>query len=410
MTVSAGLELTVDTRPMSDASPPLIAHLVSDIEPGSLDAGLALLLEHMPEQRYRHVVICLKGNASLPAHLVRKGVRVVSLHKREGKDPAYYIRLYRLLRQLRPDVLHSRNLPTMELQAIAAMAGIRARVHGEHGQDGGARNGGKRRYHTLRQAMLPFVNHFIAVSEELEGWLIQHIGVPADRVSQIYNSIDTVRFHPGRDTAAAPSGFLPADALVIGCVGAARSAGAHADASDPVLLAQAFLMLLERQPERRRTLRLIVLGAEESNTACARLLREAGAGSHVWFAEDHRDQFELPALMRAMDLFVMPSPESGSFQIALAAMASGLPLIAARAGAHPELVEDCATGKLVPPDDAIALAATLYHYCNDSGLRQRHGAAARRRAEGWFSVESMVKAYSTIYDQLLREAPAAATL
>ena len=84
----------------------------------------------------------------------------------------------------------------MEGQVIAVLAGARARVHGEHGRDMFDLYGKNRKYNLLRKAIRPFVHHFIAVSKDLEGWLVNTVGATPDRINQIYNGVDSLRFHP----------------------------------------------------------------------------------------------------------------------------------------------------------------------------------------------------------------------
>jgi len=118
------------------ASPaPLIVHVIDQLEMGGLENGLLNLLNHMPPGRYRHAIVCLKNASAFADRLSAPGVEVICLHKREGKDPDHYLRLYRTLRRLQPSLVHTRNLACIEVQLLAAAAGVRLRVHGEHGRD-----------------------------------------------------------------------------------------------------------------------------------------------------------------------------------------------------------------------------------------------------------------------------------
>lgn len=93
------------------------------------------LINHIPADRYRHAIICLKGFSEFHKRLNRDDVEIIALNKREGKDFSVYGKLYRVFRQLKPDIVHTRNLTAMEAQVVAAVAGVKARVHGEHGRD-----------------------------------------------------------------------------------------------------------------------------------------------------------------------------------------------------------------------------------------------------------------------------------
>lgn len=110
---------------------------------------------------------------------------------------------------------------------------------------------------------------------------------------------------------------------------------------------------------------------------------------------------DVPELMRKMDLFVLPSLAEGISNTILEAMATGLPVIATKVGGNPELVEEGVTGTLVPPSDPEATAQSMLTYLAEPDLLARQSAAARRRIEEKFSLESMVRAYMKVYDEQL---------
>ncbi|HMV40438.1 MAG TPA: glycosyltransferase, partial [Plasticicumulans sp.] len=114
----------------------LVAHVVHRLTVGGLENGVVNLINHLPADRFRHVVICMTDHTGFAARIRRADVGIIDLHKRPGHDAGLYLRLYRTLRRLRPDVVHTRNLGTQEALAIAWLAGVRGRVHGEHGWNG----------------------------------------------------------------------------------------------------------------------------------------------------------------------------------------------------------------------------------------------------------------------------------
>src|SRR5262245_33449098 len=113
--------------------PALICHVIYRLDYGGLENGLVNLVNHLPRERFRHAIVCLAGVGAMRARIERDDVRVLSIDKRAGKDPASYARTWRVFRELRPDVVHTRNLGTIDLQWVAWAAGVRRRLHGEHG-------------------------------------------------------------------------------------------------------------------------------------------------------------------------------------------------------------------------------------------------------------------------------------
>jgi len=112
---------------------------------------------------------------------------------------------------------------------------------------------------------------------------------------------------------------------------------------------------------------------------------------------------DVPALLNAMDVFVLPSLSEGMSNTLLEAMASSLPVVATRVGGNPELVEEERSGWLFEPGDVMALAAILERIGRDSNLREGLGQAARRRAVQHFSLEGMVGSYRNLYVELARK-------
>ena len=129
------------------------------------------------------------------------------------------------------------------------------------------------------------------------------------------------------------------------------------------------------------------------------LLTDAGLAGQAWLPGNRND---VPALMRAMDIFVLPSINEGISNTILEAMSCGRPVIATRVGGNPELVVEGETGALVPAKDPVALADMLRAYVQDAELRAAHGAGGRRRIETTFSLKAMVDNYLAVYDDLLR--------
>lgn len=373
---------------------PLVVHVIHHFGVGGLENGVVNLINHMPEHRYRHAIVCLQGYSDFHRRIRRRDVEMVALDKQSGKDLGLYLRLWRTLRRLKPDIVHTRNLSALEGQAVAALAGISARVHGEHGRDVFDLHGANRKYNLLRRGLRPLVGHYIAVSRDLENWLRQAVGARAERVAQIYNGVDSVRFHPraGERPAIGPAGFADGAEVVIGSI------GRMAAVKDFPTLVRAFLRLLESEPEARARLRLAIVGEGEAREQCLELLRQAGAADLAWLPGERSDTAEL---LRGMDVFVLPSLGEGTSNTILEAMASGLPVVATDVGGNPELVSEGMSGALVPPADADSLASALRGYIADPERRRLHGRAARAGVERRFSMEAMVNGYLEVYDRVL---------
>ena len=376
------------------ADVPLVAHVIYRLDTGGLENGLVNLINRIPVARYRHAIICLTGYSEFRQRIKRSDVSVFALDKPAGNSPVTLFKLWRLFRQLRPEIVHTRNLAALEATLPAALAGVPMRIHGEHGRDVGDLDGSNRINQLWRRFYNPFVNQYIALSKDLELYLHQKIRVPAGKVAQLYNGVDTDLFRAstrGRDPLPAPE-FAPPETFVIGTIGRMQAV------KDQLTLARAFVSLVHMNPQFARILRLVMVGDGPLREQVADVLEQGGVGSLAWLAGERDD---VPQVMRGLDLFVLPSLAEGVSNTILEAMASGLPVVATAVGGNPELVEDGRTGRLVPASNPQAMASAIGEYVANRAMGIQHGKAARAIVESRFSMTAMVTGYLNIYDRML---------
>lgn len=382
------------------AQAPLIVHLVYRFDTGGLENGVVNLINHMPASAYRHAVVALTEVVpAFAARIRRDDVQYLSLHKPPGHGVKLYPRLLQLFRELQPAIVHTRNLAALECQVPAALAGVPVRIHGEHGRDAHDPDGSVRRYQWLRRAYRPFVHRYVALSRELAHYLEHRVGVPPQRIAQIYNGVDLTRFDRGSATRFAPPGcpFSDPALFVVGTVGRMQTVKAQP------LLAQAFVRALQMQPALRERLRLVMVGDGPLRADAQAVLDAAGVRDLAWLPGERAD---VPDVMRGLDCFVLPSLAEGISNTILEAMACALPVLATAVGGNAELVVTAGkgqTGRLVPAGDVAALAAGLIAMSADAAAAVEMGRAGRERVERQFSLRSMVASYQSLYDRLLAE-------
>lgn len=110
----------------------------------------------------------------------RRDVEFISLHKGAGHGLKLYPALFRLFREKKPAIVHTRNLAALEMAVPAWLAGVPVRIHGEHGWDTFDLEGTSRKYQLLRRAYSPFVSKYVALSRRIESYLTDKVGVRAD--------------------------------------------------------------------------------------------------------------------------------------------------------------------------------------------------------------------------------------
>jgi len=380
------------------AQPPLIVHVVYRFGVGGLENGLVNLINRMSPQRWRHAIVALtEVSTEFAKRVARADVRYVALGKRPGHLMRDYPQLFRLFREFRPAIVHTRNLAALESVVPAWAAGVPVRIHGEHGWDMQDPGGRSRRYRTVRRIYRPFVTRYVALSRHLEDYLEQQVGVPGSDIAQIYNGVDTERFCPSRGARPAIPGcpFGDPDHWLVGTVGRMERI------KDPLNLASAFVRAIQLQPAAANHLRLVIVGDGALRGAVDAVLDRPGVRERVWFAGERAD---VPDMLRGLDCFVLPSLAEGVSNTILEAMATGLPVIATRVGGNAELIESGMTGTLVPPANSDALAQAMLGYFNDRVTARRHAKVGQRVVETRFSLSKMVADYASMYEHALATA------
>lgn len=392
-------------------APPLVVHIIYALSTGGLENGLINIIKRSPPDRYRHAIICLTGADEFASRLTVPGVTVIELHKKPGHDLGMYWRLWKALRQLKPAIVHSRNLAALETQVLGILFPGCKRIHAEHGRDINDIDGSNRKYQWFRRLLNPFVHRFVAVSQDLADWLTQTVGIPAHKVLQIYDGVDSSQFLPRRDILAAgeesvttvvrsnplpeglPADFLPAnERVVIGTV------GRLAAVKNQTLLLRALYQILQLHPHLADRLRCIIVGDGPELAVLEQTIAALDLQPFVWLAGNRDD---VPALLACFDVFTLPSLGEGIPNTILEAMATGLPVIATAVGGNPELVEPEVTGLLVPSGDADALANAIFRLADDPQLRLAMGRTAVARIRETFDWDSTMTAYLQVYDEVL---------
>jgi sugar transferase (PEP-CTERM/EpsH1 system associated) len=376
---------------------PLIVHIVHRFDTGGLENGVVNLINHMPADAYEHRVVAVTEVTNFRLRLRHADVECYALHKPPGHGAMVYPRLWRLLREWRPAIVHTRNLAALEMQAAAWAAGVPARIHGEHGRDLQDIADPGWRYRFVRRIYSPFVQRYIALSNDLAGYLHDEVGIAHRRVVQIYNGVDEDCFRPPALSRETIDGlpFRPGEHWLVGTVGRMQPI------KNQTLLVNAFVQACMQHPQAMDRARLVMIGDGPLRSAASDILRSAGLSSRAWLPGERDD---VPEILRALDCFVLPSKSEGISNSILEAMATALPVIATAVGGNSELVSHGRTGEIVPPDDVAAMARAIGQMATDRELARQRGREGRSEVERRFSLRSMVAAYRAVYDHQIRAA------
>lgn len=376
------------------SSKPLIAHVLYRLDTGGMERIVVSLI-NATRDRYRHAVIVLAGLGPLRLEIEHSVEASLSLDKKPGKDWPCYLRLWRALRALKPDLVQTYNIGTLDFAPVVNLAHIRRLVHAEHGRDASDPRGENVKYQRLRRWMAPFIDRFVVVSPDLGAWLTDSVGLQPSKVTYIPNGIDAAAFAVVRDPPPPRrlmGDFAPGDTVLIGNVARLDKVKDHAG------LLVAFKLLRERSVREGTDCRLIIAGDGPQRADLERQIFKLGLTDMVRLLGNRVDIAELLA---ECDAFVLSSIAEGMPVTLLEAMAAGLPVVTTDVGGIASVVEAGVTGTLVPPANPEACADALLAYVADERLRRQHGDAGRARIEARFSLRTMTSAYAALYDKLL---------
>lgn len=355
-----------------------VAHIAFSLKTGGMERLLVEFARNADRQRFRLNYFCLTEAGTPAQDIEHCGWPVQTLHKREGFRWSAVTHLAREFRRNRIAVVHSHNSGAMVYSALASrLAGVRAVIHTRHGQRFGA---GQRQ--TLVFACLTrLIDRVVGVSQDSAAMSIRE-GVSPRRVRTVWNGIDVARFRYTGPTAGGP-------AVVVARL---------APEKDLDTLLRATVSIVAQDP----TFRLQIVGDGPCLPEVRRQVEQLQLTGQVQVLGERRD---VPAILQAASVFVLPSKTEGISLTLLEAMASGLPVIATRVGGNPEVVQQGRTGWLVPAGDAEQLAAVLQGVRRDPAAAYRMGQAGRRRVEEHFNVVRMVHDYEDLYREVLDAAP-----
>ena len=357
----------------------MVRVLYVDNEP-SYRGGQQVLLDLMEGmlERGRRLWLAAPPGAPLSKKAAEAGIATLDLPQRHEISPAGLIRISRLVRACRCDLVYCNTPRGLLAAGLAARWANRLVV------------AGRRSVYPLRSALSALKYNRLAdctvvVSDAVRRQLVKD-GVEGSRIERIYDGVDVGRIDAQPKGALQWSGNSP----VVAVVAALTSEKGHATLFEAASLLQA----------QGIQARWLLIGDGPLRTSLEDLVRQSGLGSLVRFTGFRNDSL---ALLKCADLLCLPSFSEGLSSAILEAMACRLPVAASRVGGVPELIVDGTTGMLVEPGNAAELASRLNRLLTDASLRNRMGEAGRLRVEQHFTCHQMVQQTESVYSRLLAD-------
>ena len=348
------------------------------------------LLALLPQLRgagHDPTMLVLRGPRDCPeefvARLRAKEITVDVLPMRSNLDPALAWRLYRYLAVREFELVHTHLFHADVYGALAAVCARKGPiVTTKHGFNPWR---SRRLYAWLDRAAARVQSSIITISRAIGKWLVRTEGLPEAKMTVVHYALDGEQFR-----------FVPASAVelppghpVVGTV------SRLIDQKQVDVLIRAVAACRARYPD----MVLLVAGDGPERQRLIDLSTDLGVSDRVFFLGHYA---QVSALMRHLDIFALPTAGEGFGLVVLEAYAWSTPVVVSNVLALPEIVDHDITGLLVPPGDVTQLARALRRLADDPVLRDRIGAAGRRRLEREFTPERMTEQTVAVYEAALQ--------
>lgn len=348
-----------------------------------MEKVIQTLCRTIDRDRFTVSVLCLRERAELAPDVEAEGTPVVALQDPyRGPDRLAFLKVRDYLHRVRADVVHSHNTQAfLDGTAGALLAGVRTVVHTDHARA----FPDKWRYMTAEHIASWYAYAVVGCSHDATANVQRYLKVAPHKLHTIINGIDTRRYGNRIDVAATRASLgVTRPGPLIGVIARLQ------EQKGITYLLQAMPQLVAAEPDA--TLVIAGQGAFEAELKAEAAAK--GLGDRIRFVGVRHD---VPELLQAFDVLVLPSLWEGLPIVILEAMASGCPIVSSAVGGIPAALGEGSAGVLVPSKDPSALTESILRVLRDPDLRRRITADARRRVDAEFSAEAMTRQYERLY-------------
>jgi len=365
-----------------------VLFLITGLAYGGAETQLVNLATSLKKRGWEVRVVSMLSPQAFTEELKEAGIPLSTLNMRRGvADPRAVFRLVKILREWRPDIVHSHMIHANLLARVTRLFyKIPVLISTAHSIDEGGR--WREIAYRLTDSLADLTTN---VSQAAVERYIRVGAAPKDKIIFVPNGIDTSRFKPDRDTGWRLRNELGIDNYFVWL-----AVGRFEAAKDYPNMLQAFKMVVDKKQD---TL-LLLAGQGSLLEETRKLANELDLEDKVRFLGVRRD---VPDLMNAADAYVMSSAWEGMPMVLLEAEACGLPVVATDVGGNSEVILNNKSGYIVPPGDSEALAATMVKMMAlPEAERRAMGRAGRAHIEANYSLERVVDHWEGLYHELLQ--------
>lgn len=313
---------------------------------------------------------------AITERLRKNGVRIVFLEKKPGFDPSIFVKLVKLFRKEKPDVVHTHIYASKYALPAAVLAGVKRKIHTVHNMAQKEQGWAGRKINSF---MYKYCNVTpVALSNEIRRSIQEVYGLPKNKIPAIYNGIDL-------------SKCIPKETYGIKECYTFLHIGRFMKVKNHETLIRAFAKIAALH----ENVKLQLIGEGELRPQIEELVKSLKIENKVEFLGLQANVYPF---LHGADTFCLPSKYEGIPMTLIEAMGTGVPIISSAVGGIPDMLRDERDALLVLPD-MESVANSMERLYSDCALRERLGVAAEKRSKD-FSSETMAIKYIDVYKML----------
>jgi len=358
-----------------------IAHIILEMNFGGAENLVVDLSTWFMNEQYQSFVFCLEGIMANTQRLIARGVRLELVKRRPVVfDLKAAWKLRQAVRHQGIDLIHAHDMSSLLYGLAAGFPSIPVIMteHSRHYIDARL----LRRFE--KWLLAQGTSRLVTVSPRLAESAMRRDLVPARKIQVIENGVNIQLFSSADGSSFRQEIGVEPDAILLGMVGRLE------EIKGPDVLLDAFGVLAKENPR----LRLVYVGEGSLGTSLMQRALEQGIAGSVIFAGARTD---IPCVMSALDILVIPSLSEGLPFALLEGMAAGRPVVASSVGFIPNILDDGARGWLVSPGDSGMLASTLRNVTGNLPQARDVAARAGQYVAANYSMDRMMEQYEQVY-------------
>jgi sugar transferase (PEP-CTERM/EpsH1 system associated) len=353
-----------------------ILHLVYSMGCGGLEKVIVNLINASKDYSCEHIIVTLTPDHELVS-LINGKVSVYCVNKKPGKDLHCHWRLFKLFRELRPDVINTYNFGTIEYHMIAKWAGIPLGVHSDHGRGGDDSFGKNKQNNAIRRFMSRFIDVYVVVSKDLYSWVKDEVRINSKQIKIVQNGVALENYSERRSSTTAFT-FC--------------TVGRLDEIKNQTLLIKAYGHAIDVYPKLSGT-KLQIAGDGPMRDVLKLLVTNLKLENNIELLGYRED---IASILSQADAFVLSSNYEAMPMTILEAMASHVPVVTTDVGGISHFISDQEASFIESGNEQLLANKFIELYQYPENYHAKINKAYKLVSDK-YSLQSMCKSYMDIY-------------